>query len=119
MSLVINYQIGAWLPSQSLTIRYKSSWSLRSVWVLSNQFLCWFFQVHRLDRETSGILLMGRTKDSVSHLQWLFSNTNNAKSSCKVPFLHEVFNCCFHTHHLACECSIQSFNNNFIFPFEL
>lgn len=39
--------------------------------------------VHRLDRETSGILLMGRTKDSVSHLQWLFSNTNNAKSSCK------------------------------------
>ncbi|KAL2317883.1 hypothetical protein Fmac_031759 [Flemingia macrophylla] len=39
--------------------------------------------VHRLDREISGILLMGRTKDSVSHLQWLFSNINNAKSSCK------------------------------------
>ncbi|KAJ1442755.1 Pseudouridine synthase, RsuA/RluB/C/D/E/F [Sesbania bispinosa] len=39
--------------------------------------------VHRLDRETSGIILLGRTKDSVSHLQWLFSNINNAKSSCK------------------------------------
>ncbi|XP_020222809.1 RNA pseudouridine synthase 3, mitochondrial isoform X1 [Cajanus cajan] len=39
--------------------------------------------VHRLDRESSGILLLGRTKDSVSHLQWLFSNINNAKSSCK------------------------------------
>ncbi|ESW32964.1 hypothetical protein PHAVU_001G032500 [Phaseolus vulgaris] len=39
--------------------------------------------VHRLDRETSGILLLGRTKDSASHLQWLFTNINNAKSSCK------------------------------------
>ncbi|KAK7321613.1 hypothetical protein VNO77_32427 [Canavalia gladiata] len=39
--------------------------------------------VHRLDRESSGVLLLGRTKDSVSHLQWLFSNINNAKSSCK------------------------------------
>ncbi|CAK8542251.1 unnamed protein product [Lathyrus sativus] len=39
--------------------------------------------VHRLDRESSGILLLGRTKNSVSHLQWLFSNINNAKSSCK------------------------------------
>ncbi|XP_027330917.1 RNA pseudouridine synthase 3, mitochondrial isoform X1 [Abrus precatorius] len=39
--------------------------------------------VHRLDRESSGILILGRTKDSISHLQWLFSNINNAKSSCK------------------------------------
>ncbi|KAK7256359.1 hypothetical protein RIF29_29801 [Crotalaria pallida] len=39
--------------------------------------------VHRLDRESSGILLLGRTKDSVSHLQWLFSSINNAKSSIK------------------------------------
>ncbi|XP_019453119.1 PREDICTED: RNA pseudouridine synthase 3, mitochondrial [Lupinus angustifolius] len=39
--------------------------------------------VHRLDRETSGILLLGRTNDSVSHLQWLFSSINNAKSSSK------------------------------------
>ncbi|KAK7377021.1 hypothetical protein VNO80_02441 [Phaseolus coccineus] len=39
--------------------------------------------VHRLDKETSGILLLGRTKDSASHLQWLFTNINNAKSSCK------------------------------------
>ncbi|KAF7801407.1 RNA pseudouridine synthase 3, mitochondrial isoform X1 [Senna tora] len=39
--------------------------------------------VHRLDRESSGILLLGRTKDSIAHLQWLFSNINQAKSSCK------------------------------------
>ncbi|XP_022997125.1 RNA pseudouridine synthase 3, mitochondrial [Cucurbita maxima] len=39
--------------------------------------------VHRLDRESSGIILMGRTKESVAHLQWLFSNIRNAKSSCK------------------------------------
>ncbi|KAK7309227.1 hypothetical protein RJT34_05782 [Clitoria ternatea] len=39
--------------------------------------------VHRLDRESSGILLLGRSKDSVSHLQWLFTNINSAKSSCK------------------------------------
>ncbi|KAL1353545.1 RNA pseudouridine synthase 3, mitochondrial [Arachis hypogaea] len=40
--------------------------------------------VHRLDRETSGIILFGRKEESVSHLQWLFSNINNAKSSSKV-----------------------------------
>ncbi|QHN88105.1 hypothetical protein S245_057460 [Arachis hypogaea] len=40
--------------------------------------------VHRLDRETSGIILFGRKEQSVSHLQWLFSNINNAKSSSKV-----------------------------------
>ncbi|KAK6130650.1 hypothetical protein DH2020_035625 [Rehmannia glutinosa] len=30
--------------------------------------------VHRLDRESSGLLLMGRTKESISHLHWLFSD---------------------------------------------
>ncbi|KAJ7965029.1 RNA pseudouridine synthase 3, mitochondrial [Quillaja saponaria] len=39
-----------------------------------------FCQVHRLDRESSS--LMGRTKESVSYLQWLFSDINKAKSSC-------------------------------------
>ncbi|XP_018815546.2 RNA pseudouridine synthase 3, mitochondrial isoform X2 [Juglans regia] len=39
--------------------------------------------VHRLDREQSGLLLMGRTKESVDHLQWLFSDINKANSSCK------------------------------------
>ncbi|KAI4379208.1 hypothetical protein MLD38_005534 [Melastoma candidum] len=37
--------------------------------------------VHRLDRESSGIILMGRTKESVTHLQWLFSDINKAKTS--------------------------------------
>lgn len=40
--------------------------------------------VHRLDRESSGLLLMGRTKDSVAYLQWLFGGVNVAKTSCKV-----------------------------------
>ncbi|KAL3835348.1 hypothetical protein ACJIZ3_010084 [Penstemon smallii] len=35
--------------------------------------------VHRLDRETSGLVLMGRTKESISHLHWLFSDVKNAK----------------------------------------
>ncbi|KAE8699332.1 Mitochondrial substrate carrier family protein isoform 1 [Hibiscus syriacus] len=39
--------------------------------------------VHRLDRESSGLLLMGRTKESISHLHWLFNDINPAKSSCK------------------------------------
>ncbi|KAL8533370.1 hypothetical protein ACS0TY_009669 [Phlomoides rotata] len=30
--------------------------------------------VHRFDRESSGLLIMGRTEGSISHLQWLFSN---------------------------------------------
>ena len=38
-------------------------------------------QVHRLDRESSGILLMGRTKESASYLQQLFTNVNIAKTS--------------------------------------
>ncbi|KAK6263875.1 hypothetical protein SCA6_019309 [Theobroma cacao] len=39
--------------------------------------------VHRLDRESSGLLLMGRTKESVAHLHWLFNDLNTVKSSCK------------------------------------
>lgn len=42
------------------------------------------FQVHRLDRESSGLLLMGRTKESIDHLQWLFSDFKKSKSWCKV-----------------------------------
>ncbi|XP_022716400.1 RNA pseudouridine synthase 3, mitochondrial-like isoform X2 [Durio zibethinus] len=40
--------------------------------------------VHRLDRESSGLLLMGRTKESINHLHWLFNDLNTAKSSCKI-----------------------------------
>jgi hypothetical protein len=43
-----------------------------------------FSYVHRLDRESSGLLLMGRTKESVDHLQWLFSDINKGNPSCKV-----------------------------------
>ncbi|XVE91123.1 hypothetical protein DITRI_Ditri20bG0129500 [Diplodiscus trichospermus] len=39
--------------------------------------------VHRLDRESSGLLLMGRTKESIAHLHGLFNDLNTAKSSCK------------------------------------
>ncbi|XVF23316.1 hypothetical protein REPUB_Repub13aG0027100 [Reevesia pubescens] len=39
--------------------------------------------VHRLDRESSGLLLMGRTKESITHLHWLFNDVNTAKSSFK------------------------------------
>ncbi|XP_031283260.1 RNA pseudouridine synthase 3, mitochondrial [Pistacia vera] len=39
--------------------------------------------VHRLDRESSGLLLMGRTKESISLLNWLFSDLNKGKSSSK------------------------------------
>ncbi|XP_059645973.1 RNA pseudouridine synthase 3, mitochondrial-like isoform X2 [Cornus florida] len=39
--------------------------------------------VHRLDRESSGLLVMGRTKESVAHLQWLFSDINKVKSLSK------------------------------------
>ncbi|KAL5552300.1 hypothetical protein UlMin_002476 [Ulmus minor] len=37
--------------------------------------------VHRLDRESSGLLIMGRTKESVSHLEWLFSDAKVKSSS--------------------------------------
>ncbi|KAJ6700538.1 MITOCHONDRIAL RNA PSEUDOURIDINE SYNTHASE [Salix koriyanagi] len=39
--------------------------------------------VHRLDRESSGLLLMGRTKESIAHLQSLFSYINRAQSKCQ------------------------------------
>ncbi|XP_027125524.1 RNA pseudouridine synthase 3, mitochondrial-like isoform X1 [Coffea arabica] len=39
--------------------------------------------VHRLDRESSGLLLMGRTKESISYLHLLFSDINKAKSLSK------------------------------------
>lgn len=35
--------------------------------------------VHRLDRESSGLLLMGRTTESISYLHLLFSDKNKAK----------------------------------------
>lgn len=41
-------------------------------------------QVHKLDRESSGLLLMGRSKESFSRLSWLFSNIGFAKSSSQV-----------------------------------
>ncbi|KAL6573305.1 hypothetical protein OROHE_001764 [Orobanche hederae] len=40
--------------------------------------------VHRLDRESSGLLLMGRTKESISHLHWLFSDVRKANPWSKV-----------------------------------
>ncbi|KAJ6937863.1 hypothetical protein NC652_012222 [Populus alba x Populus x berolinensis] len=43
----------------------------------------YFHQVHRLDRESSGLLLMGRTKESIAHLQLLFSYINKARSKCQ------------------------------------
>lgn len=46
------------------------------------------YQVHRLDRESSGLLLMGRTKESIAHLHWLFSDINKAKTSCEVYLSH-------------------------------
>jgi hypothetical protein len=48
----------------------------------------YFHQVHRLDRESSGLLLMGRTKESIAHLQLLFSYINKAQSKCQVSYVH-------------------------------
>ncbi|GAV71438.1 PseudoU_synth_2 domain-containing protein [Cephalotus follicularis] len=39
--------------------------------------------VQRLDKESSGLLVMGRTQKSVAHLHWLFSDSNKEISSCK------------------------------------
>ncbi|KAM1258824.1 hypothetical protein ACFX13_039110 [Malus domestica] len=39
--------------------------------------------VHRLDTESSGLHLMGRTRESVSLLQWLYTDINKGKSPCK------------------------------------
>ncbi|KAF8402618.1 hypothetical protein HHK36_010707 [Tetracentron sinense] len=52
--------------------------------------------VHRLDRESSGLLLMGRTKESIARLHWLFSDINKAKSSSK-PWNY------------ACEATVQRY----------
>ncbi|KAL8129652.1 hypothetical protein V2J09_018807 [Rumex salicifolius] len=38
--------------------------------------------VHRLDRETSGLLLMGRTRRSTTFLQQIFSDDDKSTSSC-------------------------------------
>ncbi|XP_073144806.1 RNA pseudouridine synthase 3, mitochondrial isoform X2 [Henckelia pumila] len=40
--------------------------------------------VHRLDRESSGLLLFGRTKESIFYLQQLFNGVRNADSMFKV-----------------------------------
>ncbi|KAL0366424.1 UNVERIFIED_CONTAM: RNA pseudouridine synthase 3, mitochondrial [Sesamum radiatum] len=40
--------------------------------------------VHRLDRESSGLLLMGRSRESISYLQWLFNDGRKAESLSKV-----------------------------------
>lgn len=45
--------------------------------------------MHRLDRETSGLLLMGRTEDSISQLHWLFSGVKKGKSMSKVLVFNE------------------------------
>ncbi|KAH0876215.1 hypothetical protein HID58_073577 [Brassica napus] len=39
--------------------------------------------VHRLDRETSGLLVMGRTKESIDHLHSVFSDFKGRNSRCK------------------------------------
>ncbi|CAM8993573.1 unnamed protein product [Rhodiola kirilowii] len=39
--------------------------------------------VHRLDKESSGIILMGRTKDHASHLQMLFRDMGQSESRVK------------------------------------
>ncbi|XP_075513427.1 RNA pseudouridine synthase 3, mitochondrial isoform X1 [Primulina tabacum] len=39
--------------------------------------------VHRLDRESSGLLLFGRTKESISYLHQLFTDVQNADSMFK------------------------------------
>ncbi|EPS65775.1 hypothetical protein M569_09000 [Genlisea aurea] len=35
--------------------------------------------VHRLDRESSGLVMMGHNSESISHLQWLFNDARKAK----------------------------------------
>ncbi|XP_010539606.1 PREDICTED: RNA pseudouridine synthase 3, mitochondrial [Tarenaya hassleriana] len=39
--------------------------------------------VHRLDRESSGLIVMGRTQQSIDTLHWLFSDLKGSKSSYK------------------------------------
>ena len=52
--------------------------------IMLTYLLSCLFQVHRLDRESSGLLLMGRTKETFARLHWLFANINLAKSSSQV-----------------------------------
>ncbi|XP_020110889.1 RNA pseudouridine synthase 3, mitochondrial isoform X1 [Ananas comosus] len=52
--------------------------------------------VHRLDRESSGLLLLGRTKESYARLHWLFTSISLAKSS------SEMWN-------NACEATMQRY----------
>ncbi|XP_020587642.1 RNA pseudouridine synthase 3, mitochondrial isoform X2 [Phalaenopsis equestris] len=40
--------------------------------------------VHRLDKESSGLLLLGRKKESLAMLHWLFTDVNHAKTSSQV-----------------------------------
>ncbi|KAK8934112.1 hypothetical protein KSP39_PZI014661 [Platanthera zijinensis] len=40
--------------------------------------------VHRLDKESSGLLLLGRKKESVAKLHWLFTDVIHAKTSSQV-----------------------------------
>ncbi|KAG6514762.1 hypothetical protein ZIOFF_025132 [Zingiber officinale] len=62
--------------------------------------------VHRLDRESSGLLLMGRTKESFTRLHWLFTNVNLAKSSSEV-FKDRLFLCKIWNN--ACEATMQRY----------
>ena len=41
-------------------------------------------QVHRLDRESSGLILMGRTKESFTRLHWLFTSVKLARTTSQV-----------------------------------
>ncbi|XP_024935005.3 RNA pseudouridine synthase 3, mitochondrial isoform X2 [Ziziphus jujuba] len=52
--------------------------------------------VHRLDRESSGLIIMGRTKESIDHLNWLFSNYKEVNTP------HKAWND-------ACEATYQKY----------
>ncbi|KAH7513734.1 hypothetical protein FEM48_Zijuj11G0012600 [Ziziphus jujuba var. spinosa] len=66
--------------------------------------ICFFFfvpivgiyRVHRLDRESSGLIIMGRTKESIDHLNWLFSNYKEVNTP------HKAWND-------ACEATYQKY----------
>ncbi|KAL5981276.1 hypothetical protein ACLOJK_029197 [Asimina triloba] len=47
----------------------------------------WRRDVHKLDRESSGILLMGRTKESIACLHSLFNDKTKGKTSFEVSKL--------------------------------
>lgn len=52
--------------------------------------------VHRLDRESSGLILMGRTKESFTRLHWLFTSVNLARTTSQ-------------TWNKACEAYVQKY----------